>query len=422
MTSPTIIQQPGALDVATEAFQRSFAQYRQLAYQREQLSLAKAKAASEIALQGAEAGEAKARTKGLEEQLRLADAQLLGRRFAMQNSQMDDNSFMAAGQKLLDPDALFYANEARMGTAKDMADIQYQRAHAQLEQLQGADLQKRAARDEAVQHVLAGYSHTDIVTNPATQARALADVMAVDEEAAFKQAQVFNQMSHNYHIEALPDGSVLTADPKTGHWSIAAHAWGGRPAGGSANAQMNLGQRLVAAKQARQALLNLQAIYRVDKEGVTDPPTVTTADDARGILGRVLGGGAGQTTAQQLRSANQQRASMHGNVFIDNYFKAVPGGNTPRSQVFITNFRRGYLPIGPLKPGVAETAFQNRVNLLNDLNDYIGQLQGALSGTNTVDPTHMPGFSEALNADGAVQAASGTMGGTNYGDRPWAPK
>lgn len=416
VTSPTIIQTPGALDTASQAFQQSFALFRQLAEKRQALDLERQRITSQVGLEDAQKQQIKANTLRINAEIQRTDAQLAGQRLAMQLHQEDDPTFEAHLQQLkVDPDTNYWAHEARMGIQQQQASTQRDQQQAQVGALQLQQLQRQALVRDAVTNVLKKYEG-DILTNPASQAKAVADIWTVDPQAALQQADAFNAMGRQSHVQALDDGSILTSDDR-GKWHITAHAWGGKVAAGGQTAALNVQERLVAARQTLSALQNLQALARVDPDGVVEPPVATTFEDARGLIGKALAGGAGQTTAQASRTAHQQMASMYGNQFIDNYFKFIRGGNTPRSQQFITNFRRAYLPIGPLKPGVGQAAYKNRQDLIDQTLNFVKQF----TPDKPFDTTTLPGFSESLNADAQVQQAGGATGSPNFAAQPWNP-
>lgn len=416
MTSPTIIRSPGAIDEASDAFNHAFTLYRQTAMARQQLDLERQKANAQIGLQGAQADEAKVRAKELQSEIDRADNQMLGQRAAMQLHQLDDNSFDAALQQMkIDPDALYWAHETRLGMKQQEAATQRDVAQGQVATLQSQELQRQSAVAQGVRNALAKYEGSNLMTNSTTQAKALSDVFTIDPQQALNMAETFNKISGTHHVTALDDGSILTSDDK-GNWHVTAHAWGGKQTGGT-TAQLAVSDRLAAARGALFALQHLQSLYGIDKQAVTDPVAATSAEEARGAIGQFLAGGSGQVTAQALRSSHQKLAKMYGDQFSVNYFKFARGGNQPRNQKFVEDFRHGYLPLGPFDPAVGTAAFQSRNLLIGQLQDFIK----SYDPNKPFDTTNFPGVSESLNADGAVSQSGAPYGTSNFAATPWNP-
>ena len=420
----TVIQTgPSGWDIAAQAFQQAFQNGQQLALKRKELELQAQRVQSATDLEAAQ-------RRQIEQDLQQKAGQ----------HQADDAANNAyAGLASLHPELLSDpvkmiaavapqlsqipgATESFAGLMKGHTEILSGAAQrdlaiqrAAVDQATAAHQERENLLDGQVHDILSHYEGQDLAHNPQTQAKAIADIFTVDPERALRQADTFNKINGRVTTTALDDGSILTADEQ-GHWHVTAHAWGGRPAAGGPGAQMAVQQRLVAARQTVNALQKLNAIYLMDHEGVVEPPAATTLEDAKGVLGRVLGGGAGMTTAQAVRSKHQQLAGMYGAQFIDQYFKTIVGGNTPRNREYWLNFRRAYVPIGPLKEGVGEAAYRSRLELIADLQ----QLIRSASAGQAPDPSLVHGFSDAINAETQVQQLVDPSGaGVDLSQRPW---
>src|SRR5512143_3986177 len=124
MTSPTIIQQPGAIDQATAAFMQSFAMSRGLAQKRQELELERQKVASQTQLEGAQASEARDRAKKLEQEIEDTQNMQVGLRFEQAHlNNLDDDQAFAADTAALDPVQRGYAMSARDVLRQTRADI-----------------------------------------------------------------------------------------------------------------------------------------------------------------------------------------------------------------------------------------------------------------------------------------------------------
>src|SRR5512143_2942614 len=124
MTSPTIIQQPGAIDQAAGAFMQSYAMSRGLAQKRQELELEKQKVASQTALEGAQASEARDRAKKLEQEIEDTNNMQIGLRFAQAHlNNLDDDQAFSQDTASLDPVQRGYAMSARDVLRQTRADI-----------------------------------------------------------------------------------------------------------------------------------------------------------------------------------------------------------------------------------------------------------------------------------------------------------
>lgn len=154
MTSPTIIQSPGGLDILTQSFTHALQLSQQLSQQRQQLQIEQQKAQAQIAEAGAQAGEARARTKAIEtetqQKLDDLESQHQAVRLVMGHLDGDDTAFAQALQGV-DPAVAAHALTFRSTFLKGQQDVQESRART--EKL-GADVQALADEHAFNQQIL----------------------------------------------------------------------------------------------------------------------------------------------------------------------------------------------------------------------------------------------------------------------------
>src|SRR5512146_422435 len=187
MTSPTIIQQPGAIDQAAGAFMQSYAMSRGLAQKRQELELEKQKVASQTALEGAQASEARDRAKKLEQEIEDTNNMQIGLRFAQAHlNNLDDDQAFAQDTASLDPVARGYAMSARDVLRQTRADIAAKQQSAAMQQQEAetmrANRERRGRVDAGIADVLARHQGK-LNTIDGVQS-ALADAALVDPERA----------------------------------------------------------------------------------------------------------------------------------------------------------------------------------------------------------------------------------------------
>lgn len=219
MTSPTIIQQPGAIDQAAAAFMQAFVIGNQLSRAKQQLQLEQQRVESETALQGAQAGEARSRGKLLDSQSKDLDAQLQGHALASAAATfLDDEHRIAQVMDGQDPTAVGYAREYIGQMRKSAADAGEATALTGLHTAQTNQIAQETEANARVASIAAQYTPQQL-KNPNTLMELGRRVLAAtgDPAKAHTAMQAFTPPDGSYTVAKLGDRAYMV-DTKRGTW------------------------------------------------------------------------------------------------------------------------------------------------------------------------------------------------------------
>lgn len=375
MTSPTIIRSPGAIDEAAAAFQQAFVISNQLARQRQQLQIEQQKAASQINLEGAQANEAKARTKGLEQQAEDLANQEAGHRLATAHiADLNNDNAFAQDLQNVDPAVGAYALTFRDQLRKASSDVALQTAQTG-EAQQRIDAQKRDLDENNRIGQLIATADTSSPNALATLARRIGAINPA------KMGMVTAlEPKGNYTFFHGPDGQLYIGDTKRGTATRTEYNVG-QPAGAGLARQ---NQQKLAAGMAYNAIRALDQIgskYGIDATGIPVAASAAQGVANLGAFGVKPFGGLAGPAAQRLRSQVQQDAANYNAMLIHSLATSLGGY---RSIALMNSMGTAY----------TAQAGQDRQTLQN-LNETRKRLLPALQAImrgEQLDITQMPGF------------------------------
>jgi len=255
-------------------------------------------------------------------------------------------------------------------------------------------------RDTAVRTALGKYEGR--LDDPTTQRKALADVAAIDPNAAKGLADAFNVGSDRYKNFIAPDGFNYILDSKLG----------------VTRKDRAVGQKVAVNQDAIQRgaktivdLLDEQSgiIKQTGLAGSKNPTLAQLAQTAR-VLGIPT-----EAVANFLRSDPQQLTQLLKTRFAHNYIGLLP--HSRGSAQLLTNLTESYWAPAGSSPATLARAEQDR-NKLRAMLDQIAK--------GNIDLSKLPGFSEAAQAAVAegqqIAAPVGPDGAATYSpDNPFVP-
>lgn len=423
MTSPTIIRSPGALDSAVAAFQQAFTLSRQLVTQRQQLELERQKVASQTNLESAQAGEVRARTTALDQQITDTNNKLVGTRIAMAHLGEDDKTFaqsLATGG--FDETVAGYAQNARTAFQSTQADAankvaQVQQTIAQTAQTaqQTAKLQRDATEASAIHDTLSRFPASALVNDSDAQQRAIIAVSAINVQKAQELAQAFAMTNSHYTPLFGPNGDLYVVNTRTGSVTPSKFNVGQRAGGTSTSGATRQAVIQLASSQALRALESAQALVRLDSKSGSQSAMASGLEDMGNAP--VVGGlvrGFTAPAGQSMRTPHQRQFNMLMDRFSEHYLKMLPAMG-PRGQNAFKQIIQAYRP--PAGADDAETqrrAYEARDELINELRE----LSAAMRDGRQPDFTKLPGFNQAMvgNAQDLAQPQAPT------GSQPVTPE
>ncbi len=417
MTSPTIIQQPGALDAAKEAFMQSFLMAKGLARQRQQLEMEQQKIASQTNLEGAQAGEARDRAKALEQQMEDTNNKQIGLRFAQAHlADLGDDQAFAADTQGLDEVQRGYAMSARDTLRQTLADIQSKQAAAHMQEQEAQRMQATRERQTRVDAGIANIlrSHQGRLGTVDGVQQMLADAAVVDPESAATLARTFvPQLEGHWQSVVGNNGDLVLVETTKGITRNTGINLGPKGAGGAAGGTLPKDEAILAIDNATDAINHMQALVQQDDKA-DDVPMLSAMAGGVGSV-PVVGGtvkGATRPIAQRLLSPNQQLYRMYAQQLLHNQASLMPRGQ--RSMPLLQSLMDGYIPPSgsarQLRVGTRSSQLRLRQNY--------ARLRAALTGGQTPNYSVLPGYSQdAIEAakEQANSSPDATGGALNYG-------
>lgn len=402
MTSPTIFQTPGAIDDASAAFMKAFVTSRQLASQRQQLQIEMAKAQSQIGLEGAQAGEAKARTAQLEQQLEDTRNNEAGARYAAAHVS-DPGDIGAFAQTLGNiPDeqrqyALAHWLDFREAGAKarkaqsdaDQAALDYQNAQR--------DQRNQAAFQQTIEH----YKTLPLtLQNVQLMGRDLAMFDATKAEATVRP--LLGSLEGDWRSVVGNDGKWFLYDGKRGSLRDTGVNLG--PKGANATQQVAM---QIAAEQIYHALSDAIRLERLDANASKKP---TGAALAKGIGGVGIPGvghplaGAAEPAAVAAMTSNQLQFQNDIDVVVSQYpnlMKSFRGG-----EALLQRLETQWRPKAGADDGARAQALRNHLFLLRQVD--------AIRQGKQMDLMQLPGYKESVIGAAQEQPAPATQASGDY--------
>jgi len=401
MTSPVIIQQPGTIDDASAAFMKAFVTSRQLAAQRQQLEIEYQKAQSQIGLEGAQAGEARARAAQLEQEMEKAANEEAGARYAAAHA-ADPNDIGAFSNTLnnvpkeqREPALRHWiglqqaGSEARKAkTSADQALVDYQNAQR--------DQRNQAGFEQTVEH----YKSLPLTLNTVQQ---MARDLAVFDPA---KAELVSRT-------LLPslDGDWRSVVGNDGKWYL----YSGKN-GALRDTGQNLGPRgensvsqqatQLAANQVYLALEDAERLERVDPQASKSPVGAEAAQGiaSLGAFGMKPFGGIAGPVAQQAMTPNQQQFQADMARLTGNYPSLMK--NFRGSNALLDRLAKEWRPPAGSSDQVRASLRRNRLQLMRLVNNMrMGK---------PMDLTQLPGYKDSLV--GAAQEQPSNAPADNNGD------
>ena len=382
MTSPTIIQSPGALDTATSAFMQAYVASNQLARQRQALQIEQEKAASQIALQGAEAGEAKTRTKQMEAQLEDLDLQHQGLQFAAGHlDNLDDpTAFMQASQGL-DPRVAGYAAQFRDQFRKSAADAAQAQAQTGEAQARTRAIARDTEENAQIGQITSQYS-TRQLQSPTTLLEIGRRVLAQtgNPQKAKNIIDALTPPNADFTFIHGPNGELYMGDQRSGRVVKTGYNLGVAQTAGSIRANATK----MAWAQVADAVTGLDQLARQHGIAATAVPNASALAEGLSELGafgvkpfKKLGG----TAAQAARSDPQQQAVSLYAQLIHN-LATTQGGY--RSMALLNSMGTAYAAQSGQRTAELQALNAKRLRLLSFA-------RAGMMGQD-LDITQLPGF------------------------------
>lgn len=230
------------------------------------------------------------------------------------------------------------------------------------------------AKDTAVREVLAKYAGR--LDDPTAQRKAIADVAAMDPNAAKGLADAFNHGAGRYNHVVGPDGFLYILDTKLG----------------TARKDTAVGQKTAmnqdAVQRGAQTVVDLidegTALLRKNGTADIDPILAHTAENAR-VLGVPLG-----AAANIGRTDEQQQFRLLRTRFAHNYVGLLPHSRSAAN--LLTNLTESYFAPPGSSDATRRTAQRDRLKLRAVL-DQVAK--------GKIDLSKLPGFAEAAQAAAA---------------------
>lgn len=383
MTSPTIIRSPGPLDEATSAFMQAYLASSQLARQKQALQLEQQKAQSQIAMQGAEAGEAKQRTAQMQQQMEDLEAQHQGLALATgATGFLDDNQRIATMLHGQDPVVAGHAMEFIQQFRKSAADTAEATGRGQEAQARAAQLAHETDVNKAIAGITSQYT-TQQLQNPTTMLELGRRVLAQtgDPEKAHSIMQALTPPEGDYEM-VKAGNSMYIVDKHKGTW---------RNTGIVVPPTATLGSvRANAVKMAWARIADaVSGLHQLSQQhGISATAVPSAAALAEGLANVGAFGvkpfaKMGGTAAQALRTDPQQQAVSLYAQLIHN-LATVAGGY--RSMALMNSMGSAYVAQSGQRTPQLQNLDQERLSLLPFA-------RAGMAGQD-IDFTQLPSFSK----------------------------
>lgn len=391
MTSPSIIQTPGAIDEAASNFFHAFTLARQLSAQHQQLQMEQQKTQAQLAESGARTAEANSLAKQHEQELEESQNRVLGGRVAAgfaADPQFSDDA--AWSQHLIQaqvPDEVKpYASAARQQTLKAAADTRKSIADAQEAEVKARAAQNKDRNDKIVGDLISTYSgHLDRVEN--VQNLMERAVAKTGDPSIVNQLDPFmKNLKGDWQKVVGTDGRVSFVEPESGrvrqtNLREAVRGSGGLGAGVTAQVLQQ------SFQQENESLAEMERLESVDNQASKVPPLAALAARARGTGPMALLQGLASPAAQASMTPNQQQFWSAANRWAATHVSNMP--KSRGSTTMMDKLLSGWVPVSGQADETRAATRKARLNLMR-------QNARVIQDPVNADLTTIPGYKDLL--------------------------